>query len=312
VATRSVRQLGFIDINASQIPFTNLDTEPLYQRWGRTAATTFLEPLGTGQFNSLQASLQRRFANGLMLGVNYTWGKAINLVDASSGTPQIQSQAYMSMNRAPTGYDITHNLAITSIWDLPFGRGRRWLGDKRVLTQLVSGWQVNNVISAYTGTPFNVTGDCGPAWPGNNPTMINLVGTPQRIGNKSGYWYDPYAFAETFDPNNPGSCLTGSLGNSGFNNLRGPGVFNWDFGLFRDFLITERIHFQFRIEAFNFTNTPHWANPDNAIGDAGSIDQRTGRVIDPGAFMTMSNGVTDLAREGIDERQFRVGLRLQF
>jgi hypothetical protein len=312
VATRSVRQLGFININASQIPFTNLDTEPLYQRWGRTAATTFLEPLGTGQFNSLQASLQRRFANGLMLGVNYTWGKAINLVDASSGTPNIQSQAYLSMNRAPTGYDITHNLAITSIWDLPFGRGRQWLADKRVVTQIVSGWQVNNVISAYTGTPFNVIGDCGPAWPGNNPTMINIVGTPQRIANKSGYWYDPYAFAETFDPNNPGSCLTGSLGNSGFNNLRGPGVFNWDFGLFRDFLITERIHLQFRAEAFNFTNTPHWANPDNAIGDANSIDQRTGRVIDPGAFMTMSNGVTDLAREGIDERQFRFGLRLQF
>jgi len=312
VATRSVRQLGFININASQIPFTNQATEPLFQQFGRTAATTFLEPLGTGQYNSLQASLKRRFSKGLMMNVNYTWGKAINLVDASSGTPNIQSQYYLGMNRAPTGYDITHNLAITNVWDLPFGRGQRWAGGKGVLTQIVSGWQVNNLVSIFSGTPFNVWGDCGAAWPGNSPTMINIVGSPKRIASKSGYWYDPFAFAETFDPNNPGSCLTGSLGNSGFNNLRGPGVFNWDAGIFRDFAIKERLHIQFRAEAFNLTNTPHWANPDNYIGDANSIDQRTGRVIDPGAFMTLDNGVNDLAREGIDERQFRLGLRLQW
>jgi hypothetical protein len=149
--------------------------------------------------------------------------------------------------------------------------------------------------------------------------MINIVGSPKKIGNKSGYWYDPSAFAETFDPNNPGSCLTGSLGNSGFNNLRGPGTFNWDFGLFRNFAITERFQLQFRAEAFNITNTPHFGGnaangciPDNAIGDANKIDQKTGRVIDPGPFMTLDNGVCDLAREGIDERQFRLGLRIQF
>jgi hypothetical protein len=312
VATRSVRQLGFINVNASQIPFTNQDTEPLFQQFGRTAATTFLEPLGTGQYNSLQASLKRRFSKGLMMNVNYTWGKAINLVDASSGTPNIQSQYYLGMNRAPTGYDITHNLSITSVWDLPFGHGQKWGGGNSVMSQIISGWQLNNVVSAFTGTPFNVWGDCGAAWPGNSPTMINIVGSPKKIANKSGYWYDPFAFAETFDPNNPGSCLKGSLGNSGFNNLRGPGVFNWDIGLFRDFTFKERYHIQFRAEAFNLTNTPHWSNPDNYIGDANSIDQRTGRVTDPGAFMTLDNGVSDLAREGIDERQFRLGLRIQF
>ncbi len=319
VATRSIRQLGFIDINAGQIPFTNTDTQPLLRKWGRTAATTFLEPLGNGIYNSLQASLKRRFNQGLMVNVNYTYGKAINLVDASSGTPNIQSMAYLNMNRAVTGFDLTHNLAITSIWDLPFGRGHKWLSGKGALTQIVSGFQMNNLVSVFGGYPFNVTGDCGAAWPGNSPTMINIIGSPKKLGNKSGYWYDPFAFAETFDSNNPGSCLTGSLGNSGFNNLRGPGTFNWDFGVFRDFAITERLHLQFRAEAFNFTNSPHFGGtaangctPDNAIGDANSIDQKTGRVIDPGPFMTLNNGVCDLAREGIDERQFRMGLRLSF
>jgi hypothetical protein len=319
VATRSVRQLGFIDINASQIPFTNRTTQPLLQQWGRTAATTFLEPLGTGQYNSLQASLQRRFAAGLMMNVNYTWGKSINLVDASSGTPNIQSQYYLNLNRAPTGFDLTHNLAITNVWDLPFGRGQRWGGDKGAVTYIISGWQLNNVISVYSGAPFSVWGDCNAAWPGNSPTMSNVFGTPNKIGSKgeSSFWYDPFAFGETYDPNNPGNCLTGSLGNSGFNNLRGPGIFNWDAGVFRDFAIKERLHIQFRAEAFNLTNTPHFCTNaiDNYLGDANAFDPKTGRVTDPGSFMTLNGGINgncDLAREGIDERQFRLGLRIQF
>src|ERR1043166_3283206 len=277
VATRSTRQLGFVDINASQVPFTNRNTQPLFQQWGRTAATTFLEPLGTGHYDSLQTSLQRRFSKGLMMNINYTWGKAINLVDASSGTPNIQSLSYLSMNRALTGYDRSHNLAITNIWDLPFGRGQRWASRKGAISEIVSGWQVNNVVSVYSGSTFNVTGDCDAAWPGNSPTEIDIVGSPKRIADKSGFWYDPFAFAEVFDPNNSGVCRQ-SLGNSGFNNLRGPRVFNWDFGLFRDFTIKERLHIQFRDEVFNFTNTPPFANPDSSIGDANSIDQRTGRV----------------------------------
>jgi hypothetical protein len=312
VATRSIRQLGFVDINAAQIPYTNNNTRPLYQQFGRTAQTVFMEPLGTGHYDSLQASLQRRFTRGLMFQVNYTYGHAINFVDNSDYTPNIQSFAYMNMNRASTGFDRRHNLAITNVWDVPLGKGQRWLADKGAMSYVVSGWQINNIVSMYTGTPFNVWGDCGASWPGNSPTMIDLVGSPKKIASKSGFWYDPFAFAETFDSNNPGSCRAGALGNSGFNNLRAPGVFNWDIGLFRDFTVKERFHIQFRAEAFNFTNTPHWAGPDNYIGDANSIDQKTGRVTDPGSFMTLNNGMNDLAREGIDERQFRVGLRISF
>ena len=312
VATRSVRQLGFIDINASQVPYTNQATQPLFQQWGRTAATTFLEPLGTGHFDSLQASLKRRFSAGLMLNVNYTWSKSINFVDASSGTPYIQSQQYLKMNRALTGFDIPQNLAVTSLWELPFGKGKRWLDNSGMLAKIVSGWQVNNLVSIFDGTPFNVVGSCGAGWPGNSPTMANLFGSPKKVGDRSGYWYDPLAFGQTYDPNNPGSCAEGALGNSGFNNLRGPSVFNWDFGVFRDFPISERFHLQFRAESFNFTNTPHFCNPDNDLGNANGFDPQTGRVTDPGTFMTLDNGVCDLARAGVDQRQFRFGLRFQF
>ncbi len=319
VATRSVRQLAYVDINAAQVPFTNQLSEPLFQKWGRTAGTTFLQPVGTGMYDSLQASLERRFNAGLMFKVNYTWGKALNYVDNSSYTPNIQSLAYMSMNRAPTGFDRTHNLEVTNILDIPFGRGRRLLAGNSVLTPIVSGWEINNVVSVMSGLPFSVTGDCGAGWPGNSPTMVDVVGKTTRLKGTGGfnadtgsgsYWYDPTAFAEVYDPANPGTCAQ-RLGNSGFNNLRGPSLFNWDFGVFRDFAFTERVHMQFRMEAFNFTNTPHFDIPDNSLGDASAIDPKTGRVLNGGSFMTIT-GVTSLAREGIDERQFRLGLRLRF
>jgi Carboxypeptidase regulatory-like domain len=309
VATRSIRQLGFVDINASQIPFTNRGTQPLLLQWGRTAATTFLEPLGTGHYDSLQASVERRFTGGLLFKANYTWGHAINFVDNSSNAAAIQSFSYLGMNRATTGFDRTQNLGISSVWDLPVGNGRPWLSGKGAVSYIVGGWQVNNVVSVMSGHPFNVTGDCGAGWPGNSPTMADTLGSPQKIGSTES-WYDPTAFAQVYDPANPGSCAQ-RLGTSGFNNLRGPGIFNWDFGVFREFAIKEKVRVQFRMESFNFTNTPHLDIPDNSLGDAGAFNPATGRVTNQGDFMKIT-GVADLAREGIDERQFRFGLRFVF
>ena len=102
-------------------------------------------------------------------------------------------------------------------------------------------------------------------------------------------FYDPTAFAEVTEAR---------FGTSGFNALRGPGIVNWDFGLFREFKVSERIRIQFRMESFNFTNTPHFDIPDNCVCDGGD-------------FMKITS-VTNLAREGIDERQFRFGLRIGF
>ena len=83
--------------------------------------------------------------------------------------------------------------------------------------------------------------------------------------------------------------------------MRGPGIVNWDFGFFREFAVTERWNLQFRMESFNFTNTPHFATPEDGYTC----------VCDGEDFMAI-NTVNNLAREGIDERQIRFGLRLSF
>ena len=147
------------------------------------------------------------------------------------------------------------------------------------------------MISIMSGVPFSILADgTSLNLPGSNQTA-DQVKRRAKLGGvgRTTPYYDPTAFAEV---------TAARFGNTGYNILRGPGLFNWDFGLLREFSLTSRARVQFRIEAFNFTNTPHLAIPDNDVGNGED-------------FMTITS-VQDLGREGIDERQFRLGLRLVF
>ena len=291
VGTHTTRQLGIRDINAGQIIGAGEEGKPLQAAYGRTATTYFLQPVGSQQYHSMQAQLHRRFSDGLSLAVNYTLAKGKSDNENSSFTPAVQALAYSSRNYALISTDRTHNLGITNSWELPFGPERRWLHDGGVLSYIVGGWQVNNTFSMISGPPFSVFAD---------DTSLNLPGSTQTadqvkpvvklggVGSDHPY-YDPSSFAEVNEAR---------FGNTGYNILRAPGVFNWDFGLTREFPIHGDTKLQFRMEAFNFTNHPHLGIPDNNVGDGSD-------------FMTIT-GVQDLAREGIDERQFRLGFRLVF
>jgi hypothetical protein len=122
----------------------------------------------------------------------------------------------------------------------------------------------------------------------------------QILGNagRNMWYFDPLAFAPVTDPR---------FGTAGYRSLRGPGLVNWDFGLHRVFKLTERYQLQFRAEAFNLANTPHFANPGANVSNM----DVTGGVVKTNGFAEIT-GVTNLARDGIDERQFRLGLRLRF
>jgi hypothetical protein len=293
VATRTTRQLGLLDINAGQTIGAGEKGRPLLQQFGRTASTVLLQPVGNGKYDSMQVQLQRRFSEGLSLAANYTLGRALSPNENSSwlvGDHGTQAAAYLDRNYAPTSTDRRHNLGITSVWQIPVGNGRRWLNNNSIASAILGGWQVNNMISIMSGTPFSVLAD---------DTSLNLPGSVQTadqvkpatklggIGLATPY-YDPTAFADVTEAR---------FGNTGYNILRGPGLFNWDFGLTREIAATGGFRVQLRLESYNFTNTPHLANPANTVGDDD--------------FMTITS-VQSLGREGIDERQFRLGIRIVF
>ncbi len=303
VATRQTRQLGYLDINSGQVVGGDQAGRPLYQKFGRTAATTFLMPLGTGQYNAMQARLERRFAAGMEISAHYTWSKAIGPVDNTDSSPSIKALPYFYRNRVPRGYDRTHNLQISNIWEIPFGRGRKWANGGGALSYVVGGWQINNIVSLYTGTPFTVSASgTSLALPGSSQVADQVTPSVQVLGGAGPgqSYFDPYAFR---------AVTEARFGNSSFNLLRGPGLVNWDFGLFRQFSFTERWKLQFRMEVFNFMNTPHFANPGGNVSNL-SLNP-DGTIRDLGGF-TVITATQNLARESFDERQFRFGLRLSF
>lgn len=303
--TRQVHQQYELNINAGQILGAGQAGQPLNQLFGRTATTNFFTPLGHGHYDSLQSTLERRFAGGYQIQANYTWSKAMNLccADKEDAGPQIAIPAYMNLNRAVLPYDRTQVFTFSGIAELPFGRGKKLLSHGGPASAIASGWQVNGLLSSYTGLPFSVSG---------SSTSLNAPGNTQRadqikpnvailggVGPGQSY-FDPLAFA---------SVTQVRFGTAGFDSLRGPGQINLDFALFRSFRVSERVRVQFRAQAFNFTNTPHFANP--GANAANLVLNANGTVNNLGGF-TVITATTGNGREGIDQRVFQLALRLSF
>jgi hypothetical protein len=295
VATRTIGQAGSFDVNAGK-PGGGPASQPLNIKFpGRVATTTLYDGFANSHYDSLQTSLKRRFANGLQLQANYTWSKAIGLVnlggDNDSGLA-INDPAFRNLNRAVLNIDIPHNFQINGGYELPLGKGRRWLNDNRLASAFVGGWQLSWLFGAFSGTPFSVSAS-GTSLnaPGNTQRADQVKAEVKKLGGigRGTPYYDPTAFAPV---------TSARYGTVGFNTLRSPGTVNLDLGVFRQFSITEGVKLQFRVEAFNATNTPHFAAPANA------------NVSNPD-FLVIT-GTRQFGREGIDERVFRFGLRLGF
>lgn len=303
VATRATDQLGPLDINAGQIPGLGSAGQPLKQLFGRTAVTTQYQPLGTNQYNGLQSKLERRFAQGVQVSASYTWSKAVGVTANDDATPRVNALPYYYLNRTVLNFDRTQNLSISGVVELPFGKGKRWVSQNRVGSAILGGWRVNTLLSFMTGLPFSVTASGSSLnMPGNNTQRADQVTAKPAIlggiGSSSSY-FDPFAFKP---------ITTARFGNAGFNSMRGPGVADMDMGIFREFAVKERIKIQFRAEAFNATNTPHFALPGTnasnlVLNSDGSIKNLAG--------YTAITGTQNLGRD-FDERHIRFGLRIAF
>jgi hypothetical protein len=168
---------------------------------------------------------------------------------------------------------------------------------------IVSGWQVNGLLNAYTGTAFTVTGSSTSLnAPGNTQTADQIKTHVDMLGGAGPgqSWFDPLAYA---------SVTQVRFGTSGFDTLRGPGQINVDASLFRTFHINERIHAQFRAQVFNVSNTPHFANPASNAGNL--VLNANGTINNLGGFTVISS-TTGNGREGVDQRVFQLALRVSF
>ena len=249
------------------------------------------------KYDSAQASVNKRMSNGLQYSVAYTYAKTIDWWAATIPQPQ-----YWDLNRGETG--LPHTLNISTVYELPFGSGRKFLADG-TLGKVVGGWQVNAFITARSGQGLGVSSSATPLNAGN--------GTPQRAdqvkddveifgagtpGPQTAF-FDVLAFKPVTDVR---------FGNSPLLAFRGPSYTNLDLSLFRTFALKRNMSLQLRIEALNATNTPHFSNPGTNVSNLQLNPDGTVRNLNGFGVITSTNR---LGRQ-YDEREWRLGARLGF
>jgi hypothetical protein len=224
------------------------------------------DTIGTADYHSLQTKLEHRFAQGLNFLVAYTFSKT--LTDAGD----LLSGGGVAGFRAPdlpgfgikgdwglAPFDVRHSFVASGTYDLPFGRGRPYLSGASKLTQgLLGGWSFNWILSLHNGNPQTVycTYNTGAA----NGCFALYTGASLYAGQSVDHFYNAAAFANPGVVTQVGQTNYGPLG-GGNTQVSGPGFHRLDFSLFKAFPITEHKRFEFRIEAFNLTNTPNFNLP---------------------------------------------------
>jgi outer membrane receptor protein involved in Fe transport len=306
VATKTVHQMLDRNINSGG-PGSSLNTSnlPLARLYGRVIGSNMWDGIGTGSYHSLQASLNRDFGRGLFVKGAYTWSKTLNMADDDgwAGLAFSSWEPELKRNYAPAGCDRRHMFTMAWVYDLPFGRGKRW--DLRGITDgAFGGWRLTGMFSAYTGTPFTVTGSAAAVRCVGCTQTADQIGPVRKIDTERGPgkpYYDPTSFRDplfSFNPANP----VYRFGTMGRNVLYGPGFWRLDPMLSKEVSVKERVRVEFRAEAQNITNTPRWGNPN--AGSASPILNSDGSIRQLNNFMTIT-GAGGL-------RSFRFGLRTEF
>ncbi len=224
------------------------------------------ETSSSSNYNSLQASLRVRGLHGLDSTVNYVWSHSID--DASDGEDFVPNQGQPNdstrprLERGNSSFDIRHRFVWNFIYEFPKWKGR-W-------SKLTDGWGFNGVLTLQTGQPFhlnyNAEGDFDGS--GQFDARPDLVGPIKYNRSDPFRFLDLSSFAVPCTSNFSGAqteqiCAPGTrhFGNLGRNSLRADDYRNFDFAIFKNTPLTERVNMQFRAEFYNLPNHPNFTNP---------------------------------------------------
>jgi len=265
-ANRSDRQPNRWDANGARPDpdlsnRTSIQSRRPYQNVGFVSGNT---SRAWSNYNAFTLRVEKRYSQGLSLLGTYTWSKAMAIRPYDNWT--VMDIDNIRLNYGPIN-DLAHRAVVSYVYDLPLGRGKRFMnGAAGVLNHVVGGWQLNGISTFRSGFALSlsspVSADLGNR-AGNRPNRIN-DGNLEPSLRTIERWFDTAAFV------NPPA---GRYGNAGDGIIRGPGAINWDTSLFKNISIAESKTLQFRFEFFNAFNNVNLNNPSTNTGDA-----RFGRV----------------------------------
>ena len=229
---------------------------------------------GSSSYNGLQVNLNRRLSGGLQYTVAYTWSHTL---DDSNGPFSVTgggarifvypaAGGNLAQNRGNSDQDQRHLFTVSTLYELPFGHGKRFgRGWNPLVSGFAGGWQWNNILTLATGTPFDISVIGNPA---NRPDYLGNAGNGEETHVDGAVeWINYNAFATP--PLNAGGVYV-RPGTLARNYFHGPGTHTLDTSFFKTFDLSEELKLQLRAEAYNVLNTPQFINPDSNWSDGPS------------------------------------------
>ncbi len=253
--------------NANAIPVGGNDAKH-FPNLGNVNAYAFI---GSGHYNGLQAQLNRRFSKGLQFTTAYTYSHTTDNSDGaftttgggngnrifvdSNGNPLLQ------FNKGNSDGDIRHFFVFSSMYELPFGKGKQYAsGVPTAVDYVIGGWQWNNIVTLATGSPMDIKIN---GTPGNRPDVTGPISVRIVHGAACSVIGQSACGVITGNFSAPPVDEAGNYtrpGTLGRNAVYGPGYHTWDMGMMKDFRMTERFKLQFRADVFNLLNHPQFTN----------------------------------------------------
>jgi hypothetical protein len=234
------------------------------------------EPIGPSSYNGLQLSAEKRLQGGLSFLAAYTYSKSLDEGaggNSSTGESRlnVQNPNDIAANYGLSNFNYKHRFTLSGLYQLPVGRGRRYLSNSgRLVDGVAGGWQVTSILTLQSGAPLTVdmattTSNTGTLQRPNRVCNGNLPASQQTIKR----FYDTSCFV---------APPLYTFGDTGRNVIIGPGYQDWDVGLMKEFHPVERFAVQFRAEGFNALNHPNFSLPNGSIGSspAGTITSTFG------------------------------------
>ncbi len=234
-------------------------------------------------YNALQVVLRQRQSHGLEYTINYTYSKAMTnslgnyALNVNGYSGAFQNYYDSAADYGPAGYDITNNFSGTMVYALPVGRGQEYFsGMNRALDEFFGGWKISAVGVSYSGFPETMTTNVSSNTNSFGNERANQYRKMRIVNRTHSNWWgtDPSAQPCTAAGVDDGVCAFGApsqntFGTSSNGSVRGPGYFDIDMSVFKDFRITESQSIGFRFDAFNAFNIVSYGNPDSGINDTG-------------------------------------------
>ena len=269
-------------LNLANIPgATNFSNLPATTPDARFGTATGMSSGAISNYNGLVTSFTHRFAHGFQAQINYTWSHALDETTSTPNTPysfgeaasitnQLDPTCLRCLNYSNADSDVRHNFTANYVWN------PGWKFGNRILNQAFGGWQFAQTWFLRSGTPYSVIDTAlSNALSGNfsggtvlasfNGGGVGSCSTP-GIGATPNQCLTTSQFVPSgFDTN--GIAFANSLGNIRRNSFQGPGYFNSDFNVMKNFAVTERMKLRVGANFFNVFNHPNFQNPVNDIAN---------------------------------------------